>query len=113
MINPKFLDLAGNEIKIGDIVAFASGSRTSRLNFGRVMYFTDQTISIALGTYIANGYTRTVNWKTGEKMDIKAGWNVLRNQKLRDSHKAIIITMASLPKELFEVFDSLEITGKK
>jgi len=84
-------DQSGKEIHIGDYLAFACGSRYSRLEFGRVHHFT-KTGQMS----VAQGWLRQVRWaKDGTQLDVHEWEPSLK--PVRDSGKTIVIGRAQIP----------------
>jgi hypothetical protein len=93
--------MAGNIVRVGDVVAFAArtksyGKGETRIGFGRVVRLTGASVAVVEASYC-------------EPKDKPPYWALSLIDKCIRSHKSLLITMASLPKEVFMLFDNMTI----
>ena len=105
--NAEVKDIAGNLFKVGDIIAFVA---SGRISFGRVMWFTSKGVTVNEAYFSHRGHVERVkNKRPAEYKKLPEGW-YLRKRNFTMWHGALIITMHSLPKEVFELFDNIDFT---
>lgn len=105
-------DMAGNEVRVGDCIAFVKGSRRAYMGFGRIVGFTKRGIKVAeavLARYIRIPVTLESGYKTFKYEPAPEHWQIDRVREVRNLKKTLIIGMQSLPKEVFILLDGLEI----
>lgn len=100
-------DLAGNVIRVGDCIAFVSGGhkRAAHLGIARVVRLTRKGVVIREASHV------DYMWDSEKNVKITVDKWVLSMSEMNviGTHKFLLITMASLPKEAFVMFDQLEI----
>jgi hypothetical protein len=107
------LDMAQNPVRVGDFVAFVTGGgrRKACLSFGRVVRLTGKGVAVKEVFFAAEGYRVYLEDYSGWRELDTAQWVVERGtQVVSKNEKFLYISQHSLPKEAFELLDSLVIS---
>lgn len=106
-------DYAGNEIKLGDLLAFAYGYKGCSLGIGRVIRLTPKRVVVMEAIrHDEYGPLKRVG-RSWMRDVVKVGEWKIRETIVRHLDRSIVITMSSFPMEAFALLDNLNITGKK
>lgn len=109
-------DYAGNEIKLGDFLTWASGYKGCRLGLGRVIRLTPkQCIVMEANPDDIRPPSKWVGNKWVTPDIVKTGKWTYSECRVLHIDRSLVITNAqlTLPQVVFEHLDALEITGKR